>query len=57
VIPDGAARAVSVEAEDSAALPRIGEPRWIPAVAVLLFMAVNIALHIWRPEEAAFRIP
>jgi uncharacterized membrane protein len=57
VIPDGAARAVGVEAEDAASMPRIGEPRWIPATALMVFMALNIGLRIWLPTEAAVRIP
>jgi hypothetical protein len=30
---------------------RIGEPRWPPIAAVLTFMALNIAVRIWLPQE------
>jgi hypothetical protein len=35
----------------------IGESRWPPVVAVLVFMALNIALRIWLPSAAAVRVP
>jgi hypothetical protein len=34
----------------------IGESRWPPAVALLLFMAMNIALRVWLPREGAVRV-
>jgi hypothetical protein len=34
----------------------IGESRWPPAVALLLFMALNIALRVWLPREGAVRV-
>jgi hypothetical protein len=34
----------------------IGESRWPPAVALLLFMALNIALRVWLPHEGAVRV-
>jgi uncharacterized membrane protein len=51
VTPGSAAPAVDLEGA------RIGEPRWIPAAALVVFMAINIALRIWLPDEAAVRIP
>jgi hypothetical protein len=35
----------------------LGESRWPPLAAVLVFMAVNIALRIWLPSEGAIRLP
>jgi hypothetical protein len=35
----------------------LGESRWIPAVAVLLFMALNIAVRIWLPSEGVAHVP
>jgi hypothetical protein len=35
----------------------IGESRWPPVVAVLIFMALNVALRIWLPSSAAVRVP
>jgi uncharacterized membrane protein len=36
---------------------RLGEPRWIPVAALVLFMALNISLRVWLPQEAAIRVP
>jgi hypothetical protein len=36
---------------------RLGESRWPPVAAVLVFMAFNIALRIWLPSQAAVRLP
>src|SRR3954471_18873246 len=35
----------------------IGESRWPPAVALLCFMAMNIAVRISLPDESAVRVP
>jgi hypothetical protein len=37
--------------------PRLGEPRWIPALVIVVFFALNVALHLWLPSDAAVRIP
>ena len=34
----------------------LGESRWPPAIAILLFMGLNIALRVWLPHEGAVRI-
>jgi hypothetical protein len=39
------------------AAPRLGEPRWIPATALIGFMALNVALRIWLPSDSAVRVP
>jgi uncharacterized membrane protein len=36
---------------------RIGEPRWPPALALLLYMALNITVRIWLPHASAVRLP
>ena len=36
---------------------QLGEPRWIPAAAVVAFFALNVALRLWLPSEGAFRLP
>lgn len=41
----------------SGAAPRIGEPRWIPGAALLVFIALNVTLRVWLPEYAAVRVP
>jgi hypothetical protein len=37
--------------------PAIGEPRWPPALALLAFLALNVALRVWLPSEGAVRLP
>ena len=34
----------------------IGEPRWPPAVALLIYMGLNIALRLWLPHNAPVRV-
>ena len=41
---------------DVASETRIGESRWPPVAAILVFMALNIALRIWLPREAAVHV-
>ena len=35
----------------------LGESRWPPVTATLLFLVLNIALRVWLPTEGAVRIP
>ena len=42
---------------DDAIEEHIGESRWPPIVVILVFMALNIAVRIWLPREAPFRVP
>jgi len=56
VAPHGdAAQAEPSPSPDVAAESPLGESRWPPVAAVLVFMALNIALRIWLPREAAVR--
>ena len=43
-------------AQKSPAL-RLGESRWPPALALLAFLALNIALRIWLPPVGLIRLP
>jgi hypothetical protein len=36
---------------------RIGEPRWIPAAALILYTVLTVALRIWLPPAGVFRVP
>jgi hypothetical protein len=36
--------------------PSIGEPRWPPVFALLLFMALHIAVHLWVPGTSPIRV-
>jgi uncharacterized membrane protein len=49
--------AIGVIPADGAVEPGIGEPRWPIAVALLVFMGLNIGLRVWLPNEAAIRLP
>jgi hypothetical protein len=35
----------------------IGEPRWPPALALVLYMALTIALRVWLPGGSPVRVP
>jgi hypothetical protein len=35
----------------------LAESRWPPIAALVAFMAINIALRVWLPGEAAVRVP
>lgn len=35
----------------------LGESRWPPVAAVLVFMAVNIGVRVWLPSEGAVHVP
>ena len=50
--PDAATAAPDLQVE-----PSLGESRWPPALALVLFMAINIALKVWLPHEGAIRAP
>jgi hypothetical protein len=39
------------------AASRLGEPRWIPTAALAVFLALNVSLRIWLPDESAVRVP
>jgi hypothetical protein len=36
--------------------PRLGESRWPPAIALIAFITLNIALRVWLPNEGAIRV-
>ena len=46
-----------VAATERQDLPAIGESRWPPLCALLLFMVVNIALKVWIPAEGVVHFP
>jgi hypothetical protein len=49
----------SVSSEASSAPvrePRLGESRWPPAIALIAFLTLNIALRVWLPNEGAIRV-
>jgi hypothetical protein len=49
--------AVEVPRQEVGADGGIGESRWPPALAVLVYMALNIGMRIWLPSEGAVRVP
>jgi hypothetical protein len=51
------AGAVAPPAGDPASETGIGESRWPPAAALLVFMALNITVRVWLPSEGAVRTP
>jgi len=45
------------QAPTAAGTDAIGESRWPPALALVAFLAVNVALRLWLPDESAVRVP
>jgi uncharacterized membrane protein len=56
VSPATEAAASGPAAEVSADQP-IGESRWPPAFALLVFIALNVAIRVWLPGQSAVRAP
>jgi hypothetical protein len=52
-----AARGEAVPAGDVASDARVGESRWPPVIAVLVFMVLNIALRVKLPGEGGAHVP
>jgi hypothetical protein len=50
------ASVVAVGSERRRAVPRLGEPRWPPAAALIVFIGLNIGLRIWLPSAATVRV-
>jgi hypothetical protein len=42
---------------DASPAPALGESRWPPAVAVLVFIILNISLRVWLPSDRAIGVP
>jgi len=48
--------ASQIPAETAAQEP-LGESRWPPAAALVVFMAFTVAARLWLPGEPATRVP
>jgi hypothetical protein len=48
---------VAPAATDAVAANTIGESRWPPALVLLVYMGLNIALRVWLPSGAPVRVP
>jgi hypothetical protein len=35
----------------------LGESRWPPIIAIVVFLVINLSLRVWLPGEAAVRVP
>jgi hypothetical protein len=58
VLPDGeAASAPPLPAGVGHADSSIGESRWPPVITVLFFIALNVAVRVWLPQEGVLRVP
>jgi hypothetical protein len=49
--------AAGVEAANTRSGSGIGESRWPPVAALVVYMALNIAARIWLPGASAVRVP
>jgi uncharacterized membrane protein len=49
---------LAAEADDAgtSADSPIGEPRWPPAVALLVFLGLNISIRVWLPNNSPVRV-
>jgi hypothetical protein len=52
-----AARAERSSSSGGAVDALLGESRWPPVAAIVVFMAFNVALRVWLPGEGAVRVP
>jgi uncharacterized membrane protein len=57
VVSPGDVAAVAPPADEAAATSPIGESRWPPALALLAFLALNVALRLWLPSGGLIRLP
>jgi hypothetical protein len=54
---------MTVEAAPQASEPELraeatlGESRWPPAIALLVYMALNITIRVWLPGDSPVRVP
>ncbi len=49
--------AAEIPAAEIAADDSLGESRWPPAAALLVFIGFTIAVRLWLPGESAVRLP
>jgi hypothetical protein len=49
--------AAGVEAADARSGSGIGESRWPPAAALVVYMALNISIRLWLPGDSPVRVP
>jgi uncharacterized membrane protein len=49
--------AIEVAPADAVGERGIGEPRWPIALALIVFIALNVGLRVWLPNQAAVRLP
>jgi hypothetical protein len=45
------------EVRDGSGPARLGESRWPPAVAVLVFVILNVSLRVWLPSDRTISVP
>ena len=53
----GMEKAVLGETDDELTDTPLGESRWPPVLAILVFLLMNIAVRIWLPDEGALHVP
>jgi hypothetical protein len=50
---EAAAEEQEIDLEDA---PALGESRWPPAIALVVFMGLNIGLRVWLPNDSPVRV-
>ena len=53
----GMEKVVLGETDDELTDTPLGESRWPPVLAILVFLLMNIAVRIWLPGEGALHVP
>ena len=48
--------ATELPAAEASSIPVEIESRWPPALALLAFMTLNVAIRLWLPDEGAVRL-
>jgi len=49
--------APSTPIADDTPVDSVGEPRWPPALALVVFLALNITVRLWLPPQSETRVP
>jgi hypothetical protein len=57
VAPSGEATTAEPPADDVVGEPSLGESRFWPAAALLVYMVLNIAIRVWLPHDSPVRVP
>jgi uncharacterized membrane protein len=55
-VTDSGQAASAAAPDEASAEALLGEPRWPPAVALLVYLALNVAVRLWLPNGSPVRV-